>query len=614
MNRQARGWLTPVLLFLTVLMIGGFMFKQAARGTEFTEQDLEAVISDELITEAYIHPNREVPTGKVIIKLKTGEEKSFFSLDVKEVLDTLEKAGIHNIYVAEVPRDNFFMSSIVPLLLTGGMVIFVIIMMNRQMSGGGNNKMMNFGKSRARMSSPDDTKVTFDNVAGLQEEKEDLVEVVDFLKAPEKYTKVGARIPKGVILVGPPGTGKTLLAKAVAGEAGVPFFSISGSDFVEMFVGVGASRVRDLFEEGKRHAPCIIFIDEIDAVARQRGTGMGGGHDEREQTLNQLLVEMDGFGVNEGIIVMAATNRVDILDPAILRPGRFDRKVAVGRPDVKGREEILKVHAKDKPLGEDVDLEQIAKTTAGFTGADLENLLNEAAIQAAREGRGFVLQQDIKNSFIKVGIGAEKKSKVISDKEKRITAYHEAGHAILFHVLPDMEPVYTISIIPTGMGAAGYTMPLPEQDEMFNTRGKMLQDITTLLGGRVAEEIIFGDITTGASNDIKRATQTARSMVMKYGMSDKIGLIAYGDDEDEVFIGRDLAHTRGYSEEVAKDIDGEIHRIIEECHARAKEIILEHQNVLHSCAALLLEKEKVHREEFEALFTTGNETIEKDCN
>ena len=453
------------------------------------------------------------------------------------------------------------------------------------------------------MSMPDDKKVTFQNVAGLEEEKEELKEVVDFLKDPQKYTRVGARIPKGVILVGPPGTGKTLLAKAVAGEAGVPFFSISGSDFVEMFVGVGASRVRDLFEEGKRHAPCIIFIDEIDAVARQRGTGMGGGHDEREQTLNQLLVEMDGFGVNEGIIVMAATNRVDILDPAILRPGRFDRKVGVGRPDIKGREEILHVHAKDKPLGEDVDLKQIAQTTAGFTGADLENLMNEAAIAAARKGHVFIRQKDIKNAFIKVGIGAEKKSKVISGKEKRITAYHEAGHAILFHVLPDMEPVYTISIIPTGMGAAGYTMPLPENDEMFNTKGKMLQDITTLLGGRVAEELIFGDITTGASNDIKRATSEARAMVTKYGMSDRIGLISYGDDDDEVFIGRDLAHTRGYSEDVAKAIDSEIHSIIEECHDNAKKIISEHMDVLHGCAKLLLEKEKVHRDEFEALFT-----------
>ena len=602
MNRQARGWLTPVLLFLTVLMIGGFMFKQAARGTEFTEQDLEAVISDELITEAYIHPNREVPTGKVIIKLKTGEEKSFFSLDVKEVLDTLEEAGIHNIYVAEVPRDNFFMSSIVPLLLTGGMVIFVIIMMNRQMSGGGNNKMMNFGKSRARMSTDKDKKVTFKDVAGLQEEKEELEEIVDFLKDPQKYMKVGARIPKGVLLVGPPGTGKTLLAKAVAGEAGVPFFSISGSDFVEMFVGVGASRVRDLFEDAKKNAPCIVFIDEIDAVARRRGTGMGGGHDEREQTLNQLLVEMDGFGVNEGIIVMAATNRVDILDPAILRPGRFDRKVGVGRPDVQGREEILKVHAAKKPLGEDVDLQELARTTAGYTGADLENLMNEAAILTAKDGRYFITQSDVRQAFIKTGIGAEKKSRVISEKEKKITAYHEAGHAILFHVLPEMEPVHTISIIPTGMGAAGYTMPLPKKDEMFNSKNKMLEHIVVSLGGRAAEEMIFQDVTTGASQDIKQATQMARAMVTQYGMSDKIGMINYGSDEDEVFIGRDLAHTRNYAEKTAALIDEEVKRIIDDSYEKAKTLIAQHEEVLHKCANLLLEKEKIGQQEFEALF------------
>lgn len=616
MNRQPGR--IGLYLVMLVALIGGYLYlnNQVISQSNYNGKQLEQALEEDRVVDAAIQPNNGSLTGAVIADIAGEGQKKIYVTDVREAEKMLKDNGVYP-EVKDVPRENVFFSTLLPILLTGGLVIFLILMMNRQMSGGGggtNSKMMNFGKSRARMSSPDDKKVTFENVAGLQEEKEDLVEIVDFLKSPEKYMKVGARIPKGVILVGPPGTGKTLLAKAVAGEAGVPFFSISGSDFVEMFVGVGASRVRDLFEEGKRHAPCIIFIDEIDAVARQRGTGMGGGHDEREQTLNQLLVEMDGFGVNEGIIVMAATNRVDILDPAILRPGRFDRKVAVGRPDVKGREEILKVHAKDKPLGEDVDLEQIAKTTAGFTGADLENLLNEAAIQAAREGRGFVLQQDIKNSFIKVGIGAEKKSKVISDKEKRITAYHEAGHAILFHVLPEMEPVYTISIIPTGMGAAGYTMPLPEQDEMFNTKGKMLQDITTLLGGRVAEEIIFGDITTGASNDIKRATQTARSMVMKYGMSERIGLIAYGEDEDEVFIGRDLAHTRGFSEDVAKEIDSEIHRIIEECHQRAKEIILEHQEVLHRCAALLLEKEKVHREEFEALFTTENEMIEKDCN
>ena len=600
-------------LVLIIALVAGYFYlnNQVVSQSSYTQKQLEQALEDNKVVDATIQQNREVPTGAVIVDTTDSGQRKVYVTDVNEAIALLNKYDI-DVTTQDVPGDNVFLTTLLPVLLTGALVIFLIMMMNRQMSagGGGNAKMMNFGKSRARMSSPDDNKkVTFDKVAGLQEEKEDLVEVVDFLKSPQKYTKVGARIPKGVLLVGPPGTGKTLLAKAVAGEAGVPFFSISGSDFVEMFVGVGASRVRDLFEEGKRHAPCIIFIDEIDAVARQRGTGMGGGHDEREQTLNQLLVEMDGFGVNEGIIVMAATNRVDILDPAILRPGRFDRKVAVGRPDVKGREEILRVHAKDKPLGEDVDLAQIARTTAGFTGADLENLLNEAAIEAARQGRGFILQSDIKGAFIKVGIGAEKKSKVISEKEKRITAYHESGHAILFHVLPDMDPVYTISIIPTGMGAAGYTMPLPDNDEMFNTTGQMLQDITTLLGGRVAEEIIFGDITTGASNDIKRATAAARSMVMKYGMSDRLGLISYGDDDDEVFIGRDLAHTRSYSEDVAKAIDEEIRRIIGECHDQAKKIILEHEDILHKCAKLLLEKEKVYRDEFEALFTTEeNET------
>ena len=603
-------------LVLIIALVAGYFYlnNQVVSQSSYTQKQLEQALEDNKVVDATIQQNREVPTGAVIVDTTDSGQRKVYVTDVNEAISLLNKYDI-DVTTQDVPGDNVFLTTLLPVLLTGALVIFLIMMMNRQMSagGGGNAKMMNFGKSRARMSSPDDNKkVTFDKVAGLQEEKEDLVEVVDFLKSPQKYTKVGARIPKGVLLVGPPGTGKTLLAKAVAGEAGVPFFSISGSDFVEMFVGVGASRVRDLFEEGKRHAPCIIFIDEIDAVARQRGTGMGGGHDEREQTLNQLLVEMDGFGVNEGIIVMAATNRVDILDPAILRPGRFDRKVAVGRPDVKGREEILRVHAKDKPLGEDVDLAQIARTTAGFTGADLENLLNEAAIEAARQGRGFILQSDIKGAFIKVGIGAEKKSKVISEKEKRITAYHESGHAILFHVLPDMDPVYTISIIPTGMGAAGYTMPLPDNDEMFNTKGQMLQDITTLLGGRVAEEIIFGDITTGASNDIKRATATARSMVMKYGMSDRLGLISYGDDDDEVFIGRDLAHTRSYSEDVAKAIDEEIRRIIGECHDQAKKIILEHEDVLHKCAKLLLEKEKVHRDEFEALFTT--EDLETENN
>ena len=610
-QRQSFGGMGFFILLMLLFMLLSTRNQNIAVDNSISYPEFMVYLENDTVERAVIQPNREIPTGEIEFVTTSGDELRFSVLDVMEVEDALREAGVEY-ETGAIRQENYVLSIILPIALSAGVLIFFFMFMNSRAGGGANAKMMNFGKSRARMSRT--SKVNFKKVAGLQEEKEDLEEIVDFLKNPQKYTSVGARIPKGVILVGPPGTGKTLLAKAVAGEAGVPFFSISGSDFVEMFVGVGASRVRDLFEDAKQNAPCIVFIDEIDAVARQRGTGMGGGHDEREQTLNQLLVEMDGFGVNEGIIVMAATNRVDILDPAILRPGRFDRKVAVGRPDVKGREEILKVHAKDKPLGEDVDLEQIAKTTAGFTGADLENLLNEAAIQAAREGRGFVLQQDIKNSFIKVGIGAEKKSKVISDKEKRITAYHEAGHAILFHVLPEMEPVYTISIIPTGMGAAGYTMPLPEQDEMFNTKGKMLQDITTLLGGRVAEEIIFGDITTGASNDIKRATQTARSMVMKYGMSERIGLIAYGEDEDEVFIGRDLAHTRGFSEDVAKEIDSEIHRIIEECHQRAKEIILEHQEVLHRCASLLLEKEKVHREEFEALFTTENETIEKDCN
>ena len=604
MNKQSSR--IGLYLVLIVALIAGYFYlnNQVATQSNYTMGQLEKALKNGEVADAKIHQNSEVPTGYITADITDVGQKRVYVTDVNEA-DTLLRGYALDPVMEDVQRTSVFLSSILPVFLTCGIVLLFMVMMNRQVSGGGggNARMMDFGKSRARMMTPDDRKITFSNVAGLQEEKEDLVEVVDFLKAPQKYTKVGARIPKGVLLVGPPGTGKTLLAKAVAGEAGVPFFSISGSDFVEMFVGVGASRVRDLFAEGKRHAPCIIFIDEIDAVARQRGTGMGGGHDEREQTLNQLLVEMDGFGVNEGIIVMAATNRVDILDPAILRPGRFDRKVAVGRPDVKGREEILLVHAKEKPLGEDVNLKQIAQTTAGFTGADLENLLNEAAIAAAKAGRVFIRQQDIKDSFIKVGIGAEKRSKVISDKEKKITAYHEAGHAILFHVLPDMEPVYTISIIPTGMGAAGYTMPLPENDEMFNTRGKMLQDITTLLGGRVAEEIIFGDITTGASNDIKRATSEARAMVTKYGMSEKLGLIAYGDDEDEVFIGRDLAHTRGYSEEKAKEIDEEIQRIIRQCHDQAREIISQHIQVLHSCAELLLQKEKVHRDEFESLFT-----------
>ncbi len=597
---------------LIIMLIAGYLFlnEQVSNQSSYSLPQFKQALKEDQVSQVKIHQNREIPTGQIAVLLQNGEQRQFYVSDVREIETMTEQAGLIPI-VYNVPQENVFLTTILPVLLTGGLILFLFVFMNRQMSGGGgNSKMMNFGKSRARMSSPDDKNVTFREVAGLQEEKEDLVEIVDFLKDPKKYTKVGARIPKGVLLVGPPGTGKTLLAKAVAGEAGVPFFSISGSDFVEMFVGVGASRVRDLFEDGKKHAPCIIFIDEIDAVARQRGAGMGGGHDEREQTLNQLLVEMDGFGVNEGIIVMAATNRVDILDPAILRPGRFDRKVAVGRPDVKGREEILRVHARSKPLGDDVDLKQIAQTTAGFTGADLENLLNEAAITAAKENRGFLTQKDIKASFIKVGIGSEKRSKVISDKEKKITAYHEAGHAILFHVLPDMDPVYTISIIPTGIGAAGYTMPLPENDEMFNTRGKMIQHITTLLGGRVAEEIIFDDITTGASNDIERATSTARAMVMRYGMSEKVGLISYGSDQNEVFIGRDLAHTRDYSESVATTIDEEIRKIVEACHQKAKEIILSHEEILHKCASFLLEHEKMHRDEFEALFSTKDPEVQ----
>ena len=611
MNNKKRGiglWVVVlVCVFIGIIVSEGWNLLTTS---DYSYSDFQQDIQTkaEQIEDVVISPNKETPTGMISVEWKnSSKEESFYVTDVNQVKEWLESVNYTDYKETDViNREGWFYNNGALLVLGGIFLWFLFSFINSQQSGGG-NKMTDFGKSHAKMTKDGSHNVTFRDVAGLQEEKEDLVEVVDFLKAPQKYTNVGARIPKGVILVGPPGTGKTLLAKAVAGEAGVPFFSISGSDFVEMFVGVGASRVRDLFEEGKKHAPCIIFIDEIDAVARQRGTGMGGGHDEREQTLNQLLVEMDGFGVNEGIIVMAATNRVDILDPAILRPGRFDRKVAVGRPDVKGREEILRVHAKDKPLGEDVDLAQIAQTTAGFTGADLENLLNEAAIMAARSGRSYITQPDIKHAFIKVGIGAEKRSKVISEKEKKITAYHEAGHAILFHVLPDMDPVYTISIIPTGMGAAGYTMPLPENDEMFNTKGKMLQDITTLLGGRVAEEIIFGDITTGASNDIKRATSTARAMVMQYGMSDKLGLIAYGDEGDEVFIGRDLAHTRSYSEEVANEIDKEVHDIIDRCHADARKIISQHMDVLHKCAALLLEKEKIQRDEFEALFTAKNE-------
>ena len=602
MNKQARNWVPALVLLLLVVFGFWFISRQMTRDYSYTEQAFQQDIEEGEVSQVYIQPNREIPTGQVTVRMKNGEEHNFYSLDVKELQDTLEAESDVAIQVADVPGDNVFMASVLPLILTVVLVLVIMNMMNRQMSGGSNAKMMNFGKSRAKMSTDADKKVTFKDVAGLQEEKEELEEIVDFLKEPQKYVKVGARIPKGVLLVGPPGTGKTLLAKAIAGEAGVPFFSISGSDFVEMFVGVGASRVRDLFEEAKKNAPCIVFIDEIDAVARRRGTGMGGGHDEREQTLNQLLVEMDGFGVNEGIIVMAATNRVDILDPAILRPGRFDRKVGVGRPDIKGREDILRVHAAKKPLGEDVDLKEIARTTAGYTGADLENLMNEAAIITAKDGRFFINQSDIRQAFIKTGIGAEKKSRVISEKEKKITAYHEAGHAILFHLLPEMGPVHTISIIPTGMGAAGYTMPLPEQDEIFNSKKKMLENIVVDLGGRVAEELIFHDITTGASQDIKQATQMARAMVTQYGMSEKVGMIQYGGDEEEVFIGRDFGHTKNYADQTAALIDSEVKRIIDEAYERAKEILSQNEEVLHKCAALLIEKEKIGREEFEALF------------
>ncbi|WP_420341598.1 ATP-dependent zinc metalloprotease FtsH [[Clostridium] symbiosum] len=589
------------LLILVMLLIMLFSTRNQSIFTpgKISYSDFMVNLENGSISSAVIKPNRETPTGEIELYMSSGEKQDFYVLDTKEIEMALRDAGI-TYKVGEVQQDNYFMTVILPIALSAGVLIFFFVFMNSRSGGGANAKMMNFGKSRAKMSHT--SNINFTKVAGLQEEKEELEEIVDFLKNPQKYTGVGARIPKGVLLVGPPGTGKTLLAKAVAGEAGVPFFSISGSDFVEMFVGVGASRVRDLFEDAKKNAPCIVFIDEIDAVARQRGTGMGGGHDEREQTLNQLLVEMDGFGVNEGIIVMAATNRVDILDPAILRPGRFDRKVAVGRPDVKGREEILGVHTKDKPLGEDVDLHRIAQTTSGFTGADLENLMNEAAINAAKEGRKFLMQTDIEKAFIKVGIGAEKRSKVISEKDKRITAYHEAGHAILFHVLPDVGPVHTVSIIPTGVGAAGYTMPLPETDDMHMTRGKMLQNIMVSLGGRIAEEIIFDDITTGASQDIKQATSIARAMVTEYGMSDKVGMINYGGDSNEVFIGRDLAHARSYGEVVASTIDSEVKNIIDSCHEKAKKLILEHEDVLHKCCELLLEKEKIGQGEFEALF------------
>lgn len=600
MNRSSKGisiYLIAIAVIILLLygMRGGLTVQE-----EFTYQQFEEALESQNISRVDIYPNTQVPTGSLTILLKTGSTTNLNVSDVKE-METLLREKEIPVYLHDMPQENVMLTSVLPVLIICVFMFVMMMLMNRQ-AGGGNSKMMNFGKSRATMVLPDAKRVTFKDVAGLQEEKEDLEELVDFLKEPGKYTEMGARIPKGIILVGSPGTGKTLLAKAVAGEAGVPFFSISGSDFVEMFVGVGASRVRDLFADAKKNAPCIVFIDEIDAVARRRGTGMGGGHDEREQTLNQLLVEMDGFGINEGIIVMAATNRVDILDPAILRPGRFDRKIGVGKPDVKGREEILRVHAKGKPLGDDVDLENIARTTAGFTGADLENLLNEAAILAARKKQPYIVQADIQQSFIKVGIGAEKKSRLISDQEKRITAYHEAGHAILFHLLPNVGPVHTVSIIPTGMGAAGYTMPLPGKDEMFLTKGKILDTLVVDLGGRVAEELVIGDITTGASQDIKQATQLAKAMVTQYGMSERVGLIDYGSDENEVFIGRDLAQSRGFSESMASVIDEEVKRIIDEAHEKAVGLIRENLEVLHRCAELLMQKEKIGQQEFESLF------------
>ena len=609
-DNKKRGMSGVPFIIFVVLVLGilWYMGRVQQQGQEITYAVFEEAIEDNLVDEVYISQNKTAPTGVVAISMKeSGDVKRVYVSDVNEVQDFL-KENKYPYRLGNIKEDSWVMTAVLPALIVVVGIFLLFMLMNRQ--GGGNAKAMNFGKSRARMSGPEDKKVTFANVAGLKEEKEELEEIVDFLKAPKKYIQVGARIPKGVLLEGPPGTRKTLLAKAVAGEAGVPFFSISGSDFVEMFVGVGASRVRDLFQDAKKNAPCIIFIDEIDAVARRRGSGLGGGHDEREQTLNQLLVEMDGFGVNEGIIVMAATNRKDILDPAILRPGRFDRNVIVGRPDVGGREEILKVHAKNKPLGDDVDLKQIAQTTAGFTGADLENLLNEAAILAAKENHVYIQQEDIRHAFVKVGIGPEKKSRIVSEKERRITAYHEAGHAILFHVLPDVGPVYSVSIVPTG-GAGGYTMPLPEKDDMFNTKGQMLQEITVSLGGRVAEEEVFDDITTGASQDIKQATAIAKSMITKFGMSERLGLINYDNDSDEVFIGRDFGHTsRGYGEKVAGTIDEEVKRIIDECYAKARKILQEYHAVLEACANLLLEKEKITRSEFEALFEEKEEIYE----
>lgn len=600
-NGNFRGMGVYVALVLAVVFIWYFLSQNTASNS-YTKTDFEKALKDGDVINVEVVQNREIPTGSLTVSLKGDKREVLYVSDVNSIQDLMDEYDFTAYTCDDVPAENWIMTLLPYLLVFGAVFILFMIANNNAAAQGGGSKMMNFGKNRARLTTEEDNKTTFDDVAGLKEEKEELEEIVDFLKAPRKYTKLGARIPKGVLLVGPPGTGKTLLAKAVAGEAGVPFFSISGSDFVEMFVGVGASRVRDLFEDAKKNAPCIVFIDEIDAVARRRGTGMGGGHDEREQTLNQMLVEMDGFGVNQGIIVMAATNRVDILDPAIMRPGRFDRKVGVGRPDVGGREEILNVHARTKPLADDVDLKQVAQTTAGFTGADLENLMNEAAIRAAKEDREYITQEDIRKSFVKVGIGAEKKSKIISEKEKKITAYHESGHAILFHLLPEVGPVYTVSIIPTGTGAAGYTMPLPEKDEMFNTKGRMLQEIIVDLGGRVAEELVFDDITTGASQDIKQATKLARDMITKYGMSENVGLVCYSDDDEEVFIGRDLAHHRSYSEGIAAEIDAEVKRIISDAYDKAKQMIMENRDVLDKCAELLLEKEKISREEFEELF------------
>ena len=604
MGKNVRGFNLIFILLLGALLLMVWSSSMNHMQDNYTRGALEKDLAEGNVSSAVISQNKETPTGSVTVMLKGGDSRTVYVTNVEEAIQLFEDSGIDPI-VRDVPKESWFMNSMLPVLIVGVVImVFFFMMMNAQNAGAGagSNKMMNFGKNRARMSVGSENKITLKEVAGLKEEKEELQEIVDFLREPSKFTKVGARIPKGVLLEGPPGTGKTLLAKAIAGEANVPFFSISGSDFVEMFVGVGASRVRDLFEEAKKNSPCIVFIDEIDAVARRRGTGMGGGHDEREQTLNQLLVEMDGFGVNEGIIVMAATNRVDILDPAILRPGRFDRKISVGTPDVGGREDILKLHARNKPLAENVNLKQVAQTTAGFTGADLENLLNEAAILAAEADRVFVAQEDIQRAFIKVGIGSEKRSRIISDEEKKITAYHESGHAILFHVLPDVGPVYTVSIIPTGIGAAGYTMPLPERDDMFMTRGRLEEEIMVSLGGRIAEQLIFDDITTGASSDIKKATKLARKMVTRFGMSDNIGVVCYDDDDDEVFIGRDLAHAKSHSELISGEIDKEVKEIIDRCYSRAKDIILENMEVLHKSAQLLLQKEKITREEFEALF------------